>query len=276
MDDLEALRRAIVLHPRDDTPRLMYADKLDELGGEKNTRYAEFIRLQIVIAGRTGDNKCSMPRCITDYSLCEKHEKRRTEDDREQALWGRWPECDDVRGQIFDRLPSGDNKPWWALPDSMWYVSPGRPFATVSRGFVNQISVGENFFEFPDAVKQVFSQNPVLHVVLGSKSPREWRKPDNLYMWQRDMSDIPNATGWGYYSDYDNESGQPVYSKIPGFLFDRLSQNVGRFGGQYFAVGKFSDWRYGSKAEAYAALSDACVLYGRELAGLPPIEKDNT
>lgn len=273
---MEALRRAIVLHPRDDTPRLMYADKLDELGGDKNTRYAEFIRLQIAIANRTGDSECCTPRCVTDYHLCEKHEKQRKEGDREEALWGRWPECDDVRGQIFDRLPVSDDKPWWALPDSTWYASPDRPFAVVSRGFVDRIVVSSDFFKCRDSVRFVFSQNPILSVVFGSKTPRKWDEPDSRYTWQRDMSDIPNTTGWGYYPDHAEGSGQAVHSVIPGFLFDKMPRDVGRPGGWYFVVGKYGDWRYDSKSDADAALSAACVLHGRELAGLLSVEKDNT
>lgn len=47
MNDLEALYAAILLHPTDDTPRLIYADALDEAGGADNTARAEFIRKHI-------------------------------------------------------------------------------------------------------------------------------------------------------------------------------------------------------------------------------------
>jgi uncharacterized protein (TIGR02996 family) len=49
MTDREALLRAVAANPDDDTPRLIYADCLDELGGEANTARARFIRLQIEI-----------------------------------------------------------------------------------------------------------------------------------------------------------------------------------------------------------------------------------
>lgn len=45
--DADALLRAIVRHPDDDTPRLVYADWLQENGDEDR---AEFIRLQIAVA----------------------------------------------------------------------------------------------------------------------------------------------------------------------------------------------------------------------------------
>lgn len=48
MTDTEAaLLRAIAADPDEDTPRLVYADYLDELGGEVNTARAEYIRIQV-------------------------------------------------------------------------------------------------------------------------------------------------------------------------------------------------------------------------------------
>src|SRR5262245_53611857 len=47
MSDEAALLAAIRTNPEEDTPRLAYADWLDEQGGELNTAHAEFIRIQI-------------------------------------------------------------------------------------------------------------------------------------------------------------------------------------------------------------------------------------
>ena len=47
MSDREALYDAILAHPDDDTPRLVFADWLQENGNE---RYATFIRKQIELA----------------------------------------------------------------------------------------------------------------------------------------------------------------------------------------------------------------------------------
>ena len=47
MTDRDAMLRAIAANPDDDTPRLIYADLLDELGGDANAARARFIRLQI-------------------------------------------------------------------------------------------------------------------------------------------------------------------------------------------------------------------------------------
>src|SRR5262249_51568994 len=45
--DEAALLRAVCDNPDEDTPRLVYADWLDEQGGESRTARAEFIRLQV-------------------------------------------------------------------------------------------------------------------------------------------------------------------------------------------------------------------------------------
>jgi uncharacterized protein (TIGR02996 family) len=47
MSDGEALLAAILAHPGEDTPRLAYADWLDEQGGERNEQMAQYIRLAI-------------------------------------------------------------------------------------------------------------------------------------------------------------------------------------------------------------------------------------
>lgn len=48
MTDLEALYLAILSRPDDDTPRLLYADMLEEIGGQEER--AEFIRVQVELA----------------------------------------------------------------------------------------------------------------------------------------------------------------------------------------------------------------------------------
>jgi uncharacterized protein (TIGR02996 family) len=50
MSDEQALLNAILAHPEEDTPRLVYADWLDEQGGRVNAARAEYIRLEINIA----------------------------------------------------------------------------------------------------------------------------------------------------------------------------------------------------------------------------------
>jgi uncharacterized protein (TIGR02996 family) len=56
MSDEKALLAAIWEHPYEDTPRLMYADWLDEQGGEVNPARAEFIRVQCALEQIDGDD----------------------------------------------------------------------------------------------------------------------------------------------------------------------------------------------------------------------------
>jgi uncharacterized protein (TIGR02996 family) len=56
MSDEKALLAAIWEHPYEDTPRLMYADWLDEQGGESNTARAELIRAQCTLDQLDGDD----------------------------------------------------------------------------------------------------------------------------------------------------------------------------------------------------------------------------
>lgn len=49
-DTLDALYRAIVQQPGEDTPRLLYADALDERGAPGDAERAEFVRLQMELA----------------------------------------------------------------------------------------------------------------------------------------------------------------------------------------------------------------------------------
>lgn len=54
MDEREVLLRAVAANPDEDTPRLMYADLLDELGGDANAARARLIRIQIDLARNPG------------------------------------------------------------------------------------------------------------------------------------------------------------------------------------------------------------------------------
>jgi uncharacterized protein (TIGR02996 family) len=276
MTDLEALRRAIVTSPEEHTPRLAYADELDAIGGVANARCAEFIRLQIEIANRPYSGRCGNHWCKS-HDPCDKHIKWLPQDEREMILWGRYPECNDVRGWVHDNLPKLETGTWSALPMTLTYQTSTSPLAVVSGGFVSRVVTEESLFNYDDVVRDLFRLNPVTEVVLANKEPRQ-RGPseEHLFTWQRDMSDIDGpAGGWHYYADYINSENVPATrSKIPGPIFDFLPPSMGTQGGFYFVIRKFSDWRYGSRDDALVALSKACVRYGRTMAGLHAIKDE--
>lgn len=117
---LLALRRAICAQPAEDTPRLEYADRLQELGDEDR---AEFIRVQCELAATPA---------ITDGRF---DQLRR----RERELWPRF-------GARYERSRSfGLPVNWLALltPESRVVpaaYAPSDGDITVSRGFVSHVT----------------------------------------------------------------------------------------------------------------------------------------
>jgi uncharacterized protein (TIGR02996 family) len=69
MNERETLLRAVCEHPDDDTPRLVFADWLQEHGEEKR---AEFVRLQIEIAGLP-DGKKKLKKQEREKALLDAH-----------------------------------------------------------------------------------------------------------------------------------------------------------------------------------------------------------
>lgn len=61
LSDREALLAAVRANPEEDTPRLMFADWLDEQGDEVSATRAEFIRLQCELARLADDGSDSQP-----------------------------------------------------------------------------------------------------------------------------------------------------------------------------------------------------------------------
>jgi uncharacterized protein (TIGR02996 family) len=57
MSDEDAFLRAICENPDDDTPRLVFADWLDERGGAANAAWAELIRVQVPLARGLGGER---------------------------------------------------------------------------------------------------------------------------------------------------------------------------------------------------------------------------
>ncbi|MBM3979012.1 MAG: TIGR02996 domain-containing protein [Planctomycetes bacterium] len=66
MNEEAALLRAICEHPDDDTPRLVFADWLDEQGGAVNAAWAAGIRAQIALARGADDDTLRFQTCLFD------------------------------------------------------------------------------------------------------------------------------------------------------------------------------------------------------------------
>jgi uncharacterized protein (TIGR02996 family) len=133
----DAFLRAIREHPDDDTPRLVYADWLDEHGDAPR---AEFIRLQ-----------CRLARPVTLPLSAEAAAEHDRLQQREQELW-------ETHGEA-----------WWAelpeLPGVRWADRYGYDYEAPQfhRGFVAYVSF-ESGAAFRTHAEEVFASAPVQHV----------------------------------------------------------------------------------------------------------------
>jgi uncharacterized protein (TIGR02996 family) len=126
MTDREALYRAILENPAEDTPRLAYADKLEEDGEAK---YAEFIRLQIELKGKEG------------MRLPKEMAAIRTQQRNQVA-------------SLFREL-----RPSWNIPKGILLglkrnsqVNNPSVQATISRGFIDKIYVNGEMRDYEDGL----------------------------------------------------------------------------------------------------------------------------
>jgi uncharacterized protein (TIGR02996 family) len=118
----------VLAHPKDDTPRLVCADWLDEYGGERGRKQADLIRLQVRLA-RTRHDHC--------YRLCGRVTFRRGFVEEFRGPCRVWLEhgSDLVRGHpltlvgLTDREPRDALRPgewWWWEEDEAHPVPPMR------------------------------------------------------------------------------------------------------------------------------------------------------
>lgn len=138
MTDREALLRAVATNPDDDTPRLIYADCLQELSGDANAARARFIRSQIV-AHR---------------------------EPRGSATAGESPEIDALVAQ-YGPAWLGELPPWVRLDRN-----PQTAVAkTFSRGFAEQVEV--HLKDLPSGWQTVFDTHPIRTLRVRSGSTDE-------------------------------------------------------------------------------------------------------
>lgn len=190
MDDGTLLLEAIRVSPAEDTPRLAFADYLDELGGDANCAWAEFIR--------------------ADTLLPRRH----------------------VSQELFDR----------ALPAS-WCIDfdPGDHDGALvhwHRGFVDSVSMPTP--EFLKHAGAIFSRHPVAEVKLTDKAPAVGE--GGLRGWEFIIASAP--------------------ARLHDIPVDLWRELIPRRPDEQI---EFHGW-YDSYALALAALSQACVLWGKRAA----------
>lgn len=247
--EYRALLRRICETPADDAPRLILADVIQELGDDK---LADFIRSMIAVWNDDGQGTLT-------------HKQHEHHDEAIQSWltnrhWG--PELEKLFGWNWSRENC-----------ATWYQFDLRreSRAVWTRGFISEIrltcaefcghqcercngsgTLYAHSFHPPcrlcsgtgriDGVaRALFSAHPITRVVLTDKKP--------LIV---NAMESHNSVSFVWFSG-------PVLSRTsPNHLPDPMSYHCRAF--------------YKSESAALDALSDACVSYGRSLAGLPALE----
>jgi uncharacterized protein (TIGR02996 family) len=140
MTDRDALLRAIAANPDDDTPRLIYADLLDELGGAASAARARFIRLQIETHRDPNDTD-------DEYSEYSEYDARVFERQRAEAL-----ELANRHHAVWLReLPTWVNPPFGLLGVTRANLFP--------RGFVERVTIRAKSFAL--RAEELFETHPI-------------------------------------------------------------------------------------------------------------------
>lgn len=228
MTTREALLEAICNDPGDDTVRLAYADHLDELGEYDNEERAQVIRLMI-----------GAPHAREHYHFgsaldwVHYYDKGRFQyDDVAERVYGYGKPKDPVKSVVFG---DWDNR----LRELVW-----------SRGFIESVRLP--MISFLECAVDLCA-HPVSSIVITDKNPRGVNNEWISSMW--------------YGSDkYQNE-----VDVVPVAIFEELEilgeREPGRRGTRCAGAGFWMSYDSGVAAEerAMAALSEACIAYGRKL-----------
>ena len=114
----QGLLADIIEHPEDDDLRLIYADWLEDHGGEEGEARAEFIRSQVELA--------TNPECNTVGRHCDSCEKLK----RIERYW-----CETNRLSLQEKLLHFDVGLWRQKPEDGVYY----PVAFFRRGFISEV-----------------------------------------------------------------------------------------------------------------------------------------
>ena len=230
-DDYRGLLAGVLADPAADLPRLVLADYLEENGdGDR----AAFIRVQCEIAQLPPHINVRRP-CPHEFALRV----------RERGLVCRFL-------GITQSLPDSftvSNDPTQAVGEI--------PHATTTRGFVSEVRL--TLAAFLEHAPALFAAHPITTVTLSDAEPVSDSEYSGGFVWATDEAPLsPNVNhdpGWWL--------PPALFAGLEGF--DRKAspweRMAARGSTRQYAI-------YGDPGDANAALSSACVAYGRELAGL--------
>lgn len=260
MSDRELLLFAILAEPAEDTPRLVYADFLQEQGEDD---LAKFIRIQCEISRlRSADN----PECTSGSATwcpvcgdctCASREESMSDpgcplhdpDNSQHDLRGHADYLAYKDGELFYVLPFdeiiGANKPLQGLrrsTEELALCGLSRK-GLVTRGFVSRIEMRcEAFLSHAPAI---FAAHPVTEARISDKRP------------------YYNGCEYCFYRESRTRPSQhvPTVAIIPDALFSAIWGNVRLKG-------------FAASTDGERCLAGGAVAYGRTLAGLPEFTED--
>jgi uncharacterized protein (TIGR02996 family) len=218
MTDRDALLRAILANPDEDTPRLAFADLLDEEGERKR---AAFIRSQI-----------------------EGHRTGASRDADGLFPWaaGGWFAGVPLGGLRFDPVDWADR----LTPDEQ--ADFGVTRALVTRGFVGAVAC--RLVVYRVAAASLFREHPITRVVLTDKRPARTNtvrvpgvsRPPGVYGWTSDASDRSPHTPSVLPQAWIDEFGRRGMGRVGrGFLarqFDTADEAQGALSELCVALGR--------------------------------------
>lgn len=253
--EAQALLRAIRANPKEDTPRLMYAD---EIGPEQPFR-AEFIRVQITLANLPPDDhqKCRHKRSL----WCSNCRPLR---ERQYKLWQQHLATQDD----WDLSPEHVRAAWHVSLSP--YTKVREPVAILHRGFVDTIHCSTSSWIGYPCGECGGSGNGAMFKKRVSKDCRKCDGTGRVGACCFQIRQthpvtrvvLTDAVPWAISSDsshhwYDaRRTSEPVIhrsSELPGELFERLR------GGTLRDSDRFR-W-YAKRQQALTALSDACLHF---------------
>jgi uncharacterized protein (TIGR02996 family) len=260
VSDGPLLLRAILEAPAEDTPRLVYADWLDENGQPER---AEFIRVQCELPRLVKEPHFHDKRCPRHGLYRTKHRTKFTECRecakcrhrwltlRERELWKFTPDEDYARYRPYCWFPDLDETTLslaWENPRRVfWYSDNGggpRIEGEVGRGFISRVELpAADFLAHAEAI---FSQHPVTSVRLTGK---------RVYFQMEGAKWCFDPTDWRM------ESESWV---LPLELWEFCRAGKCERGDE----GRYSSRLYPNRVDAEADIWQALVAYGRKLAGL--------
>jgi uncharacterized protein (TIGR02996 family) len=236
----------ILADPADDAPRMAYADWLQERGDPRG----EFIAVQLRLAALEAAGAGGFVSPVVDFEYARLKRRERELLAAHEPVWFPWRTRDQVWAAkatvIGCCARHADYLPCDCLRDA-WDVS-------WRRGFVAH--VGLTLADFEEHAAALFRAAPVEGVRLADREPIE--------AYGRGGRRLVGH-GWRLESWADG-ARYPGTHECPAFLEPVLLKQDG--GEPWAAAGAVV---YPTADAAHAALSAACVAFGRDAAGLPAL-----